>query len=66
MNNDKAKDLAQRMMNIEKKTSNLRETCWPKFANVLGAKRAAKFYQVDYRLSLIVNVQLASEIPLIQ
>jgi len=66
MNNDKAKDLAERMMNIEKKTINLRESYWPKFVNVLGAKRAAKFYQVDYRLSLIINVQLASEIPIIQ
>jgi len=66
MNNDKAKDSAERMMNIEKKTINLRESYWPKFMNVLGAKRAAKFYQVDYRLSLIINVQLASEIPIIQ
>ena len=66
MNNDKAKDLAERMMNIEKKTINLRESYWPKFVNVLGAKRAAKFYQVDYRLSLIINVKLASEIPIIQ
>jgi hypothetical protein len=31
----------------------------------LGAKRAAKFYQVDNRLSLLVNLQLTSEIPLI-
>jgi hypothetical protein len=31
----------------------------------LGAKRAAKFYQVDNRLSLMVNLQLAAAIPLI-
>jgi len=66
MNNDKAKNLAERMMNIEKRTINLRESYWPKFVNALGAKRAAKFYQVDYRLSLIINVKLASEIPIIQ
>jgi len=66
MNNDKAKDLAERMMNIDKKNVNLRESYWPKFMNALGAKRAAKFYQVDYRLSLIINVKLASEIPIIQ
>jgi len=66
MNNDKAKNLVERMMNIDKKTINLRESYWPKFMNVLGAKRAAKFYQVDYRLSLIINVRLASEIPIIQ
>jgi hypothetical protein len=32
----------------------------------LGAKRAAKFYQVDNRLSMIVNLQLTAAIPLIQ
>jgi hypothetical protein len=66
MNDDKAKNLAERMMNIDKKTIDLRETYWPKFTKVLGAKRAAKFYQVDYRLSMMINVQLASEIPLLQ
>jgi hypothetical protein len=31
----------------------------------LGAKRAAKFYQVDNRLSLMIDVQLTDNIPLI-
>jgi hypothetical protein len=31
----------------------------------LGAKRAAKFYQVDNRITLIINVQLSANIPLI-
>ena len=62
----KANDLMQRMINIENETSNLRKDYWPKFEKALGAKRAAKFYQVDNRLTLIINVQLASEIPLVQ
>jgi Spy/CpxP family protein refolding chaperone len=61
----KANDLFQRMTNIEDKTSKLRGDYWPKFMKALGAKRAAKFYQVDNRLSLIINVQLTSAIPLI-
>jgi len=43
----------------------LRQSYWPKFMKALGAKRAAKFYQVDNRLTMMVNIQLASEIPLI-
>ena len=31
-----------------------------------GAKRAAKFCQVDNRLNLILSVQLTASIPLIQ
>lgn len=65
MDDAKAKDLTQRLLNLEAKTVNLRQQYWPKFEKALGAKRAAKFYQVDNRLSLIINVQLASEIPLI-
>lgn len=66
MDDSKARDLVQRMINIEDETLNLREDYWPKFMKALGAKRAAKFYQVDNRLSLFINLQLSSEIPLVQ
>jgi len=65
MDDSKAKDMVQRMINVEDKTLNLREDYWPKFMKALGAKRAAKFYQVDSRLSLLINLQLTSAIPLI-
>jgi hypothetical protein len=65
MDDAKARDLVQTMINIEDRTLNLRKDYWPKFIKALGAKRAAKFYQVDSRLNLIINLQLTSEIPLI-
>lgn len=61
----KSRDMTQRSLNIDAKFLNLRQEYWPKFEKALGAKRAAKFYQVDNRLTLLVNVQLASEIPLV-
>lgn len=61
----KAKDMAQRMLAIEEKSLKLRQDYWPKFEKALGAKRAAKFYKVDNRLTMMVNLQLASQIPLI-
>ncbi len=61
----KSKDMTQRSLNIDAKFLNLRQEYWPKFEKALGAKRAAKFYQVDNRLTLLINVQLASEIPLV-
>ena len=66
MDDNNAKDMVQRMINIEDRTLNLREDYWPKFMKALGAKRAAKFYQVDNRISLIINLQLTAAIPLIQ
>jgi uncharacterized membrane protein len=66
MDNTKANDMVKRMIDIDTKTLTLRENYWPKFMKALGAKRAAKFYQVDNRLNLIINVQLSSDIPLIR
>jgi hypothetical protein len=66
LDDTKARDLVQRMINVEDKTLNLREDYWPQFMKALGAKRAAKFYQVDNRLTLIINVQLTAGIPLIR
>jgi Spy/CpxP family protein refolding chaperone len=65
LDDDKARDLSQRMLAIDDDTQNLRRKYYPRFEKALGAKRAAKFYQVDNRLSLIINLQLSSQIPLI-
>ncbi len=65
MDDAKAKQLSEQMMGIEEKTVKLQQEYWPRFEKALGAKRAAKFFQVDNRLSMMIDVQLASEIPLI-
>jgi hypothetical protein len=62
MDDAKARDMVERLLGIDAKFTRLREDHWPKFEKALGAKRAA---QVDSRLSLMINLQLASEIPLI-
>jgi hypothetical protein len=62
----KADDLAKQMFSIDSRTTKLREDYWPKFEKAIGGKRAAKFYQVDNRLSLIINLKLTSEIPLLR
>jgi len=65
MDDSTAKDLSQRMFDIEAKVTNLQQQYWPRFEKAIGARRAAKFFQVDNRLSLMIDVQLASEVPLI-
>jgi len=57
--------MVQRLFEIENATQRLREKYLAQFEKALGAKRAAKFYQVDSRLTMMVNIQLASAIPLI-
>jgi len=39
LDDNKAKDMVQRMINIDDKTLNLREDYWPKFMKALGAIR---------------------------
>jgi Spy/CpxP family protein refolding chaperone len=65
MDDATARSLTQRMFAIDDDTQALRKTYFPRFEKALGAKRAAKFNQVDNRLSLMINLQLASVIPLI-
>jgi hypothetical protein len=65
MDRPKAHDLTEGLFAIEDETQTLRKEYIPRFESALGAKRAAKFYQVDNRLTQMVNTQLASEIPLI-
>ena len=65
MEDQKASSLTKRFFQVEEDAQALRKKYFAKFEKTLGAKRAAKFYQVDNRLTMIMNIQLASEVPLI-
>ena len=65
MDDTTARGLTDRMFALEDETQRLRRQYFSRFETALGAKRAAKFYQIDNRLTEMVNIQLASEIPLI-
>ena len=60
-----ATTMSEKAFAIEAESVQLRKTWFPKFVAVLGAKRAAKFMQVDNRLSLLANLQIASAVPII-
>jgi hypothetical protein len=46
--------------------SNLRLQWIPKFEQVLGPKKTAIFFQIDRRLGLMIELQLSSQLPLVQ
>lgn len=66
MSNAKAAELTSRVMDLDKAAFENRVAYWPKFEKAIGAKRAAKFYQVDRRLSLMVDLELSTEIPVLE
>ena len=66
MTDQQASDLTKQLMTIRQDEVDLRKKYFPKFEKAVGGKTAAKFYQVDSRINLLVNLQLASNIPMIQ
>jgi len=56
----------QRALKFDEANMALRKKYVPKFKKAIGAKQTAKFMQVDDRLTLLVNVQLAALLPIIK
>lgn len=59
-----ASDLIKRSIDNEAAISGLRQKYLAKFAKIVPGKKAALFFQIDRRLGLLIDLQLASEIPL--
>ena len=66
MNDTQADGLVDRMLKFEKARTALRADYYPKFKKAIGAKQAAKFLQVDNSLNLLVDLQIARVVPIIQ
>jgi hypothetical protein len=56
----------QRVVKFDEASASHRKKYIPKFKKAIGAKQTAKFLQVDNRLTLLVNVQLAALLPIIK
>ncbi len=61
-----ASGMARRWTDLDASMVQLRLKYLPTFEKVISGKRTALFYQVDRRLALMIDLQLASEIPLVQ
>jgi hypothetical protein len=61
-----AKDYLTRALRYDDQVQVLRRSYVSKFEKAIGTKQTAKFYQVDNRLSLLVNLQLANLLPIIK
>ena len=48
------------------KVAAFRQKWFPEFQKVLPGKLATRFMQIDRRLSLVTQLQLASQIPVVQ
>jgi hypothetical protein len=56
----------QRSQDIEQSVLQLRQKYLPIVSKVLPGKKAVTFFQMDRRIALLLDLQLAAEIPLVQ
>jgi|SRR5690349_758339 hypothetical protein len=58
--------LAKRWLGVDESVTQLRTKYLPIFRNVLSAKHAARFFQLDRRVQMMIDLQLASSLPLVE
>jgi Spy/CpxP family protein refolding chaperone len=62
----KAAELTNKALAVDAQVTQLRIKYVPIFAKVLPGKQVATFYQIDRRLQMMVDLQLLSQLPLVQ
>jgi Spy/CpxP family protein refolding chaperone len=66
MTDAQADDWAKRLLKVDADVASLRQKYWPSFRKVLPAKKTILYEQVERRAQMLIDLQLASQIPLIQ
>lgn len=66
MTDAQADTLVKKMAALDVQTATLRQQWIPKFRKVLTGKQAALFFQLDRRINLLLEVQFASNIPMVK
>jgi len=66
LTDDMAETLPKRWLGVDESVDQLRIKYIPIFRGVLSAKSTARFYQIDRRVQLMIDLQLASSLPLIE
>ena len=59
-------ELTKRMLAVDASAASLRQQWAPKFRNVLSGKQTGLFLQIDRRISLLIEIQVASVVPLVK
>ena len=66
MTDKQAADLAGKVFNWEEKRTKLKRTWFKKFSQVVPAKKAAQFFQIENQLNAALELRLAASLPLIK
>jgi hypothetical protein len=66
MTDAQADEWTNRLLKLDQSVAALRAKYYPNFRKVLPAKKAALYVQVERQAQMLIDVQLAMQIPLVQ
>ncbi|HEY6414547.1 MAG TPA: hypothetical protein VIX42_12730 [Edaphobacter sp.] len=66
LTDDQAMNLARKVLEVDQSVAQLRLRYVPLFGKVVSGKKTALFFQMDRRLVMLIDLQLASQIPMVQ
>lgn len=65
LTDEKAKELMEKAFQLQQKRIKLRRAYFKKMDKVLSSKVVAKFFQLEQQIILLLDLKIASELPLI-
>jgi hypothetical protein len=66
LSDDQAVGLTRNLLTVDQQAATLRLKYVPIFNKVVSGKKTALFFQLDRRLVMLIDLQLASQIPMVQ
>jgi len=66
LTDEQADSMTKRLLGLDVSVAQLRQKYQPIFRAAVSAKVAATFFQLDRRIAMMIDLQLGSQIPLVQ
>ena len=66
MTNDQSLLFSRQWLDLDIQTAQLRQKYVPMVAKVIDGKKTATFFQIDRRIAMMLDLQVSSQMPLVQ
>ena len=66
MSDERATALTQQIIGVDESAAQLRQRYVPIVNKVLSGRKTALFFQLDRRLVMLIDIQLATQLPMVQ
>ena len=66
MTEKEAEALAKGAFDLEEKKTSLKRKYFTKFRKIIPATKAARFFQIENQLNMVLDLQVAGALPLIK